>query len=67
MRLELVKAGHPHRCTIDLATGTAVVTRGDEELGQWETPIKGPGRYQVEFANVDDRMSLVVDGSASGR
>ena len=40
------RRGSPHRCTIDLATGTAVVTRGDDELGRWETPIKGPGRYQ---------------------
>ena len=47
VRLELVKAGLPHRCTIDLGTGTAVVTRGEDELAKWETPIKGPGRYQV--------------------
>ena len=66
VRLELVKAGLPHRCTIDLETGTAVVTRGEDELGKWETPIKGPGRYQLEFANVDERMSLVVDGRAVG-
>ena len=41
VRLELVKAGLPHRCTIDLATGTAVLTRGEDELAKWETPIKG--------------------------
>jgi len=66
VRLELVKAGAPHRCTIDLASGSAVVTRGDAELGRWETPIKGPGRYHVEFGNVDDRVSLVVDGRPVG-
>ncbi len=27
---------------------------------------KAPGRYQVEFANVDDRVSLIVDGRAVG-
>jgi signal peptidase I len=66
VRLELVKAGTPHRCTIDLATGTAVVTRGEDELGRWETAIKGTGRHHVDFANVDDRVSLVVDGRPSG-
>jgi signal peptidase I len=67
VRLELIKAGIAHRCTIDPTSGTAVVTRGQDVLGQWETPIKAPGRYQIEFANVDDRISLVVDGrSVSG-
>jgi signal peptidase I len=66
VRLELIKGGAPHRCTIDLETGKAVVTRGQNELGQWETPIKGPGRYHLEFANVDQRVSLVVDGRAVG-
>ncbi len=62
VRLELVKGGIPHLCTIDLATGTAVVSRNEEELGRWQTTIKGTGRHHLEFANVDDRMSLVVDG-----
>ena len=66
VRLELVKAGIAHRCTIDLATGTAVVTRGDAELGRWKTPIKGTGRHHVDFANVDDRVSLMVDGRPVG-
>ena len=66
IRLELVKAGLAYRCTIDLSTGTASVTRGDEELGRWETPIKRPGRYHIDFANVDDRINLMVDGRAAG-
>jgi signal peptidase I len=66
IRLELVKAGLAHRCTIDLASGAAVVTRGDVELARWDTPMKGPGRYKVEFGNVDDRISLVVNGSPVG-
>jgi signal peptidase I len=65
-RLELVKAGIAHRCTIDLATGTAVATRGEHELGRWETPMKGPGRHHVDFANVDGRLSLSVDGRPCG-
>ena len=66
VRLELIKGGLPHRCTIDLGTGTAIVTRGEVELGKWETPIKGPGRYHLSFANVDERVSLVVDGREVG-
>ncbi len=66
VRLELIKGGLPHRCTIDLGTGSAIVTRGEDELGKWETPIKGPGRYQLQFANVDERVSLVVDGREVG-
>ena len=61
-----MKGGLAHRCTIDLATGTAIVTRGEVELGRWETPIKGPGNYRLQFANVDARMSLVVDGTEMG-
>jgi signal peptidase I len=64
IRWELVKAGVAHRCTIDLPTGLATFTRGEEILGSAETPIKGPGHYRVDFANVDDRMTLVVDGRA---
>jgi signal peptidase I len=66
VRLELVKGGLPHRCTIDLGTGTAVLTRGEQELAKWQTPIKGPGRFQIQFANVDERMMLVVDGKEMG-
>ncbi len=66
VRWELVKAGIPHRCTIDLTTGAATFTRGEEVLGHGETSMKGPGRYRVEFANVDDRMTLVIDGRPVG-
>jgi signal peptidase I len=66
VRLELIEGGVAHRCTIDLESGNAVFTRGDSELGRADSPIKGPGRHQVQFANVDDRMSLIVDGQAVG-
>jgi signal peptidase I len=64
IRWELVKGGLAHRCTIDLTTGVATFTRGEEVLGQAETSMKGQGQYRVEFANVDDRMTLVIDGRA---
>ena len=66
IRWELIEGGVAHRCTVDLATGEAPFTRGDEVLGQVATPIKGAGRHQVEFANVDNRLTLVVDGRPVG-
>ncbi len=66
VRFELIEAGIAHRCTIDLETGSATFTRGDEVLGKCPTPMKGLGRYQIEFANVDDRMTLTVNGQAAG-
>jgi signal peptidase I len=66
VRWELVKAGVPHQCTIDLTTGMATFTRGDEVLGQAESAMKGSGRYHVAFGNVDDRMTLVINGRAVG-
>jgi signal peptidase I len=62
LRLELIKAGVPHRCTIDLATGATRFTRGEETILEHTSPVKGPGRYSLDFANVDDRMTLWVDG-----
>jgi signal peptidase I len=66
VRLELVKGGILHRCTINIGSGEAVFTRGNDELGRAETPIKGIGQHRVAFGNVDDRMTLVVDGREVG-
>ena len=60
--LELVKGGLPHRCIINVQTGAARLTRGEQTLLEHDSPLKGPGRYQVEFANVDDRLTLWVNG-----
>jgi signal peptidase I len=63
LRLELVKAGVPNRCEIDLATGMASLRHGDEPLGAPSpTGINAAGTYNVSFANVDDRLTLKVDG-----
>ena len=59
---ELIKGGLPHRCIINLETGAARFTRGEQTLLEHDSPIKGPGRYQVDFANVDDRLTLWVNG-----
>jgi signal peptidase I len=66
VRFELVEAGISHHCTIDLETGSATFTRGNEVLGKCPTPMRGLGRYQLEFANVDDRMTLTINGKAVG-
>jgi signal peptidase I len=66
VRFELIKAGVPHQCVFDLATGTVKLYRGDDVLAEQVSPMKGPGQYQVEFANVDDRLTLVVNGTPIG-
>jgi len=74
--LELVEAGRRHRCRIDLATGRAALsiegdgpfsgTEGDDAAASPSptaaTRLRGPGRYRLMFANVDDQLLLWVDG-----
>ncbi len=59
---ELVEAGVKNRCVIDLKTGVASLFHGQTKLGEAPTRITGLGRYSVGFANVDDRLTLWVDG-----
>ncbi len=60
--LELVEAGVKNRCVIDPKDGTAVLYHGDAKLGEAKTRVVGPGRHSVGFANIDDRLTLWVDG-----
>lgn len=63
--LDLVEAGRAHRCTIDFADGTARLGLPDgkaDETPRAKTPLRGRGRWRVLFANVDDELSLFVDG-----
>jgi signal peptidase I len=62
VRFELIEGGIANRCEIDLATGLAVLYHGDRKLGEQPSEIRGPGQYAIEFANVDDRLTLLVDG-----
>jgi signal peptidase I len=66
IRLELIEGGVVHHCTINLESGVAVFTRGNSELGRARSPIRGLGRHRIQFANVDNRLSLMVDGQAVG-
>ena len=62
---DLVEAGIVHRCTIDLADGTARLSSPDaagREGPRAKTPVRGRGAWRILFANVDDDLSLFVDG-----
>ncbi len=63
IRLELIEAGVSNRCEIDLTTGQATLFHGESILGApVQTDLAHPGRYELTFANVDDRLTLWVDG-----
>ena len=62
---DLVEAGEAHRCTIDLATGEARVSIAGRDAGGQPralTPVRGAGCWTILFANVDDELTLFVDG-----
>ena len=77
--LDLVRAGVHYRCTIDVADGTATLTRVDlsgqplafEGEGksatrvQAKTALRGPGSYRVRLANCDHQVLLWVNGKVA--
>ncbi len=63
IRLELYKGGKSNRCEIDLATARASLYHDHRALARdVPTPITRPGTYELVLANVDDRLTLWVDG-----
>ncbi len=64
--LDLVEAGVAHRCEIDLGTGEALLVpaggREGESAARARTRIRGRGSWRMLFANVDDELTLFVDG-----
>src|SRR5262249_5957418 len=62
VRFELIEGGAVNRCEIDLATGKATLLHEGKVLDEQPCRIAGPGTYDVPFANVDDRLTLLVDG-----
>jgi signal peptidase I len=73
--LELVEGRRKYHCDFDLATGQATLSYQDESnrvengaieenvpVGQAQTSVGKPGKYALEFANVDDRLLLSVNG-----
>ncbi len=66
--LELSRGPDRFRARFDLATGVCTLTRqahkGEEEtLDSKPTGVKGKGSHRLRFANVDDRLTLWVDGA----
>ncbi|AMV36933.1 signal peptidase I [Planctomyces sp. SH-PL62] len=66
IRMELVKGGVRHFAEIDVATGKTRFLRGEEILAEFDGPVVGPGKRRLEFGNVDDRLTLLVDGEPIG-
>jgi signal peptidase I len=64
LKLELVEAGISNRCEVDLVSGLVSLYHGDKKLGEAGSVLQGSGAHDVEFANVDDRLTLWVDGEA---
>ncbi|OYW21820.1 MAG: signal peptidase I, partial [Planctomycetales bacterium 12-60-4] len=70
LKLELVEGVRKYQCEIDLQTGQATLTHTDElnlegppiSLGTAGTSVKGTGTYRFDFANVDDRLCLWING-----
>ncbi|MBL9122920.1 MAG: signal peptidase I, partial [Planctomycetaceae bacterium] len=62
--LELVEAGNRLQCRFDLATGKAqlAIDSLPEFRPQAQTSVRGAGKHQVQFANIDDQLLLWVDG-----
>ncbi len=68
--LELNEGPRQYRCRFDLTTGEAVLfypdarSRAENDvitLGSAQTPVTGPGTYELSFANVDNRLCLWVN------
>ncbi len=62
--LELVKGGRLFQCTFDLANGAAALSiSGQQEFHpRATTAVRGPGRHRILLANVDQQLTLWVDG-----
>lgn len=76
IHLDAVEGGIHHRCRIEVATGRAVLSLDDGQRAfrgaegqEWkeavaQTTLRGPGKYRVKFANVDDALYLWTNGKS---
>jgi signal peptidase I len=64
IEIDLVEAGAVHRCTIDLADGgvTLAPAHAAGPPARGRSGVRGRGSWRLLFANVDDELSLFVDG-----
>ncbi len=61
--VELIEGGESNRCVLDLATGKATLYHGKQALGDpVATDVNDLAEHEIVFANVDDRLTLWVDG-----
>ena len=63
--VDLVEAGKAHRCAFDLSLGRVKLTVPGvepEDAPKASTPVRGRGSWKILFANVDDELSLFIDG-----
>lgn len=64
LRIELIKGGIANVCAIDLERNEASLRHdGKVVAGPVAAGIAGTGPHSVSFANVDDRLTLQVDGA----
>ena len=73
--LDLVEGGRHFRCTVNTATGEAKLaiddgahkftdlTGNSQPHPTAHTNLRGPGKYALRFANVDDQLHLWIDES----
>lgn len=63
--LALIEGGRLMQCTFDLATGKAQLSIDglDDFRPTAESRLRGPGSYSVRMANVDDQLTVWVNGS----
>lgn len=65
---ELIEGGRSMQCTIDVASGEAVLSipglsiSGESFRRTAATDVRGPGTHEILFANADDQLRLWVDG-----
>jgi signal peptidase I len=63
LTLELVEGGVIFSCKLDVASGHAALACSALPAFRpaGKTPLQGPGRYRLRFANVDDQLHLWVN------
>ncbi|MEX1231160.1 MAG: signal peptidase I [Planctomycetaceae bacterium] len=71
--LELVEGVRRYRCRFDVGTGEVTLLSLDDHLdrkspeqfivGKTNCELQGPGAYELTFANVDQRLTLWINGS----
>src|SRR3990172_3727018 len=63
--LDLVKGGRHFRCELDCGSGRVQLSiDGVSDFHPAaQSAVRGAGRYRVAFANIDEQLTLMLDGS----